>query len=104
MPMYLTTHRYPEKESLTVVKEAADFFRQLPLKGDIEFVASYNFNGGCYIIWRAPSKEVLEKYLETTDTPTFRKNMEITEVVQSYPPTVDYTIRLWYWIYRLGGG
>ena len=104
MPMYLTTHRYPEEESLMAVREAADFFRQLPLKGDIEFVASYNFDGGCYIVWRAPSKEALKKYLETTDTPTFRKNMEMTEVAQSYPPTVDYRIRLWYWIYRLGKG
>ena len=60
MPMYLTTHRY-SGESITAVREAAEFFKQLPLKGEVEFVASYNFDSGCYIIWKAPSREALEK-------------------------------------------
>ncbi|NJE00761.1 hypothetical protein [Thermococcus sp. JdF3] len=104
MPMYLVTHHYSREESIKATKEAADFFRRLPLTGDIEFIASYNFNGGSYTIWRAQNREALEEYMKTINAPTFHKNMEITEIVQSYPPTVEYTIRLWEMLYHLSGG
>ncbi|MCO6040814.1 hypothetical protein [Thermococcus alcaliphilus] len=94
MPMYLITHRYPNEELLNAVKEAAEFFERIPsLPNGIEFLASYNTDFGAYTLWKAPNKEVLEKVLE--DSPTFKKNAEIVEVVQSYPPTSEYTVRVW---------
>ncbi len=102
MPMYHITHRWSGEEDVVAAKEAADFFSKVSLPEGFEFVASYNFNGGSHTIWRAPSREELEKFLETIDAPTFKKSMEITEVVQSYPPTVEYTVRLWYWLHSLG--
>ena len=103
MAMFLVTHRYSDEESIKATKEAADFFKRLPLTGDIEFLASYNFVGGSYTIW-PKNREALEEYMKTINAPTFHKNMEITEIVQSYPPTVEYTIRLWEMLYHLSGG
>ncbi len=94
MPMYLVTHRWAEEETLDAMKEAADFFSQLStLPREIEFLASYNTNFGSYTMWRAANKEALEKIME--GFPTFKKNAEIVEIVQSYPPTVEYTVRIW---------
>ncbi len=94
MPMYLVTHTWPDEEALKATKEAADFFERLSALPDgIEFLASYNFDVGCYTLWKAPNKEVLEKLME--GSPTFKKNAEIVEVVQSYPPTVEYIVRTW---------
>ncbi|ASA76839.1 hypothetical protein [Thermococcus sp. 5-4] len=104
MAMFLVTHRYSDEESIEATKEAADFFKRLPLTGDVEFLASYNFVGGSYTIWRAKDREALEEYMKTIDAPTFHKNMEITEIVQSYPPTVEYTVRLWEMLYHMSGG
>ncbi|QDA30870.1 hypothetical protein FH039_03575 [Thermococcus indicus] len=104
MAMFLVTHRWSDEEAIVAAKEAADFFSKVKLPEGFEFVASYNFDGGGYTIWNAPDREALEKLLENIETPTFKKNMEITEIVQSYPPTVEYTVRLWYWIHRLGKG
>ena len=101
MPTYHITHRWPGDEDVIAAKEAADFFTKVKLPEGFEFLASYNFHGGSHTIWRAPSREALEKFLETIEAPTFKKNMDITEVVQSYPPTVEYTVRQWYWINRL---
>ncbi|ACS89780.1 hypothetical protein [Thermococcus sibiricus] len=54
-------------------------------------MASYNFADGIYTIWKAPNKETLEKIME--DFPVFKKG--IVEVVQSYPPTTEYIVRMW---------
>ncbi len=96
MPTYHITHRWSDEEALDAMREAADFFTKVDLPEGVEFLASYNFDGGCHVLWKAPSKEVLLGLLEGIDVPTFRKNMEITEVIQSYPPTIEYIIRLWY--------
>jgi hypothetical protein len=102
MPMYHITHHWSTEEETLAAKEAADFFSRAELPEGFEFLASYNFNGGAHTIWRAPSREELEKLIDTIDAPIFKRNMEITEVVQSYPPTVEYIVRQWYWIHRLG--
>ncbi|NJD99015.1 hypothetical protein E3E26_04335 [Thermococcus sp. LS1] len=101
MPVYHVTHRWSTEESAIAAKEAADFFSSGELPEGVEFLAAYNFDGGAYTIWKAPSKEVLEMVISS---PTFRKNMEITEVIQSYPPTIEYMIRMWNWVYRLSQG
>ncbi|AIF69658.1 hypothetical protein PAP_06300 [Palaeococcus pacificus DY20341] len=94
MPMYLITHRWPEEKTLDAMKEAAEFFSNLTkLPEGIEFLASYNTNFGAYTMWKAPNKEALEKIME--NFPIFKKEAEITEIVQSYPPTVEYTVRMW---------
>ncbi|ANF22734.1 hypothetical protein [Thermococcus piezophilus] len=97
MSVYHVTHRWSIDESAVAAKEAADFFSSTELPKGVEFLAAYNFDGGAYTIRKAPSREILK---EVIITPTFRKNMEITEVIQSYPPTIKYMIRLWNWVYR----
>jgi len=103
MAMFLVTHRYSDDESIKATKEAAEFFRRLPLTGDVEFLTSYNFVGGSYTIWKAKDRKALEEYMETIEAPTFKRNMEITEIVQTYPPTVEYTIKLWEMLYHFSG-
>ncbi|MCD6559225.1 MAG: hypothetical protein J7K57_05065 [Palaeococcus sp.] len=101
MPMYLITHKWTDAEALGAIKEAAKFFERLSeLPEGIEFLASYNFNLGSYTLWRATSREKLEKLLESA--PIFKKNAEIVEIVQSYPPTVEYTVRMWKMIISMG--
>ncbi|WP_457752956.1 hypothetical protein [Thermococcus sp.] len=67
------------------------FLENLP--DGVEFLASYNHDTGAYTIWRAPNRETLEKLFK--EFPVFSKKAEITEIIQSYPPTVEYTVRMW---------
>jgi len=102
MPMYLITHRWSEEETLNAVREAVEFFSKLTsLPEGIEFLASYNTNFGAYTMWKAPNKEMLERIMK--NFPIFNKGAEITEIVQSYPPTVEYTVRIWKMMLSLAG-
>lgn|GEM_PF-2097391 len=98
MPMYIITHKWAPEELTAAMKEAARFFESVLVEGaelpkGVEFLASYNFADGSYTIWKAPKKEILEKIME--DFPVFKKEAEIVEVVQSYPPTMEYIVRIW---------
>ncbi|USS40502.1 hypothetical protein NF865_09405 [Thermococcus aggregans] len=99
MPMYIITHKWnPETELIDAMKEATKFFESVLVDGTkfpdgVEFLASYNFADGAYTVWKAPNKETLEKIME--DFPVFKKEAEIVEVSQSYPPTPDYVARAW---------
>ena len=98
MPMYIITHKWAPEELTPAMKEAARFFESVLVEGaelpkGVEFLASYNFVDGSYTIWKAPKKEILEKIME--DFPVFKKEAEIVEVVQSYPPTMEYIVRIW---------
>lgn len=98
MPMYIVTHRWAPEEEIAALKEATRFFESILVEGaelpkGVEFLASYNFTHGSYTIWKAPKKEILEKIME--DFPVFKKEAEIVEVVQSYPPTTEYVVRIW---------
>jgi len=45
-----------------------------------------------YCIWRAPSKEVLEKVFE--QAPTVKAGTDFVQVMQVIPPTMEYVASL----------
>ncbi len=99
MPMYLITHKWPADKQIDAMKEAFRFFNEAKLPEDVEFLASYNFNFGAYTMWKAPDKDSIEKIME--GFPIFKKEARITEIVQSYPPTMEYTVRMWKMIVKM---
>ncbi len=101
MPMYLITHKWPESKQLDAMKEAFKFFTEVKLPPDVKFMASYNFNFGAYTLWESPDRESIREIM--AEFPVFGSEAEITEIVQSYPPTMEYTVRMWKMMLKIAG-
>jgi dihydrodipicolinate synthase/N-acetylneuraminate lyase len=98
MPTFIATHtKWKTEDDLAIKKEVLATFAAAEsgkLPSGVKLCLAYSYlPQGSQCIWEAPSKEALEKVFEKF-SPILKKYTEFVQVVQAYPPTMDFVVYL----------
>ena len=95
MPLFMVMLKWKPEDEMAVMKEYMAVWTAVcegKWSKSIELCASYQAAQQRWILFKAPSKEDLEKQFDKL--PTVKKYTEFVPIVQSYPPSMEYVLAL----------
>ena len=100
MPTFLATHKWKQEDDSAVRNEllaSANAMVAGKFPEGVKLCSAYILptlpSSEAYGIWEAPSREAFDKGLNTL-APTMKKNTQVIQVMQVYPPSMEYVMAL----------